>query len=54
MTRKDIIYNALRTLSEDITIENLKEGLKIGIDAETISGFTNIGRSNVSRELNQL
>ena len=54
MTRKDIIYNALRTLSEDVTIEDLREELKIGFDAETISNFTNIGRSNASRELNQL
>ena len=54
MTRKDIIFNALKTLSEDVTIEDLREELKIGFDAETISNFTNIGRSNASRELNQL
>ncbi len=54
MTRKERVLRILKTLSAGISLEDIEEGLSIGFDAETISDATNIDRSNVSRELNNL
>ena len=53
MTRKEKIFMALKSLSEDMTLNDLKEE-NTGFTTTTISNITGIGRSNVSRELNIL
>ena len=54
MTRKEKVYRALKTLSDELLLEDIDENSSIGFDAETISNITDIDRSNVSRELNDL
>lgn len=53
MTRKEKIFMTLKSLSEDMTLNDLKEE-NTGFTTTTISNITGIGRSNVSRELNIL
>lgn len=54
MTRKEKVFKALKTLSAEISLEDVDKNSSIGFDAETISDITGIDRSNVSRELNDL
>ncbi|AEE91836.1 PTS system transcriptional activator [Tepidanaerobacter acetatoxydans Re1] len=54
MTRKEKVFIALKNLSSDVSAAKIAEDLSFGFDAETISKVTEIDRSNVSRELNEL
>ena len=54
MTRKEKIFRALKSLSHEVSLENLEGSMSTGFDAETISNITDFDRSNVSRELNDL
>ena len=53
MTRKEKIFMTLKSLSEDMTLNDLKEE-NTGFTTTTISNITGVDRSNVSRELNIL
>ncbi|GMG95342.1 sigma 54-interacting transcriptional regulator [Tepidimicrobium xylanilyticum] len=54
MTRKEKVYKVLKDLTDELSLEDVKKGSSLGFDAETISDITDIDRSNVSRELNDL
>jgi len=53
VTRKEKVFMALKSLSKDITLNDL-EGESAGFTTATISDITGVSRSNVSRELNVL
>jgi transcriptional regulatory protein LevR/transcriptional regulator with AAA-type ATPase domain len=53
MNRKERVYSELKLLSSELTLDDLKNGFS-GFDATEIGKNINIGRSNSSKELNQL
>lgn len=53
MGRKEKVYNALKELCADITLEELSKGF-IGFEATDIGAKIGVSRSNVSKELNRL
>lgn len=54
MKRKQIIFEGLKKLNEDLTKEQLMGGKISGYDAETIGSLVKISRNTVSKELTEL
>lgn len=53
LTRRDRVYNSLKKLCKNITINEIQEGFN-GFDATTIGEGISVSRSNTSNELNEL